>query len=141
MSRSSLGFTYTTNADSQDPFALNFGTIYNAAIRKHSDALTRALHRQLPTAELRPFGPSGNLAMIQARILVSISPRNGFVLVQDTADMASPGRVGRFAQAGETVSRQPLLLAEQVALLKFAVSLNILVLVLSRMLMIRFGVG
>ncbi|KAF8608530.1 MED14-domain-containing protein [Ceratobasidium sp. AG-I] len=104
-----------------DPSALNFGTIYNAAIRKHSDALTRALHTQVPTAELRPFGPSGNLAMIQARILVSISPRNGFVLVQDTADMASPGRVGRFAQAGEAVSRQPQALAEQVALLKFAI--------------------
>jgi hypothetical protein len=59
--------------------------------------------------------------MVQSRILVSISPRNGFVLVQDTADMASPGRVGRFTQAGEAVSRQPQALAEQVALLKFAV--------------------
>lgn len=79
--------------------------------------------------------------MIQARILVSISPRNGFVLVQDTADMASPGRVGRFAQAGEAVSRQPQALAEQVAMLKFAVSPRMLILVLSGMLMIRFGVG
>ena len=79
--------------------------------------------------------------MIQARILVSISPRTGFVLVQDTADMASPGRVGRFAQAGDAVSRQPQALAEQVALLKFAVSLHMLNLVSSRMLMISFGVG
>lgn len=60
--------------------------------------------------------------MVQSRILVSISPRNGLVLVQDTADMASPGRVSRFAQAGEAVTRQPQALAEQVAQLKFAVS-------------------
>jgi hypothetical protein len=101
---------------------LNFATIYHNAIRKHSDAITRALHTQVPDAELKPFGPSGNLAMVQSRILVSISPRNGLVLVQDTADMASPGRVARFAQAGEAVTRQPQALAEQVAQLKFAVS-------------------
>ncbi|CEL60873.1 hypothetical protein RSOLAG1IB_04112 [Rhizoctonia solani AG-1 IB] len=104
-----------------DASALSFATIYHNAIRKHSDAVTRALHTQVPDAELKPFGPAGNLAMVQSRILVSISPRNGFVLVQDTADMASPGRVGRFTQAGEAVSRQPQALAEQVALLKFAI--------------------
>ncbi|EUC64205.1 Med14-domain protein [Rhizoctonia solani AG-3 Rhs1AP] len=104
-----------------DASALSFSTIYHNAIRKHSDAITRALHTQVPDAELRPFGPTGNLAMVQSRILVSISPRNGFVLVQDTADMASPGRVSRFTQAGEAVSRQPQALAEQVALLKFAI--------------------
>ncbi|CAE6452612.1 unnamed protein product [Rhizoctonia solani] len=104
-----------------DASALSFSTIYHNAIRKHSDAITRALHTQVPDAELKPFGPAGNLAMVQSRILVSISPRNGFVLVQDTADMASPGRVSRFTQAGEAVSRQPQALAEQVALLKFAI--------------------
>ncbi|QRW21525.1 mediator complex subunit Med14 [Rhizoctonia solani] len=104
-----------------DASALSFATIYHNAIRKHSDAITRALHTQVPDAELKPFGPAGNLAMVQSRILVSISPRNGFVLVQDTADMASPGRVSRFTQAGEAVSRQPQALAEQVALLKFAI--------------------
>ncbi|KAJ1304613.1 hypothetical protein OPQ81_005755 [Rhizoctonia solani] len=104
-----------------DASALSFATIYHKAIRKHSDAITRALHAQVPDAELKPFGPTGNLAMVQSRILVSISPRNGFVLVQDTADMASPGRVSRFTQAGEAVSRQPQALAEQVALLKFAI--------------------
>ncbi|CUA66800.1 hypothetical protein RSOLAG22IIIB_00248 [Rhizoctonia solani] len=104
-----------------DASALSFATIYHSAIRKHSDAITRALHTQVPDAELKPFGPTGNLAMVQSRILVSISPRNGFVLVQDTADMASPGRVSRFTQAGEAVSRQPQALAEQVALLKFAI--------------------
>ncbi|KAG8733236.1 mediator complex subunit [Ceratobasidium sp. 423] len=104
-----------------DASALSFSTIYHNAIRKHSNAITRALHTQIPDAELKPYGPSGNLAMAQSRILVSISPRNGFVLVQDTADMASPGRVSRFTQAGEAVSRQPQALAEQVALLKFAI--------------------
>ncbi|KAG9124238.1 mediator complex subunit [Ceratobasidium sp. 392] len=53
--------------------------------------------------------------------MVSIAPRSGHVLVQDTADMASPGRVGRFAQAGDAVSRQPQALGEQVAQLKFAI--------------------
>ncbi|CAE6459018.1 unnamed protein product [Rhizoctonia solani] len=104
-----------------DASALSFSTIYHNAIRKHSNAITRALHTQIPDAELKPYGPTGNLAMAQSRILVSISPRNGFVLVQDTADMASPGRVSRFTQAGEAVSRQPQALAEQVALLKFAI--------------------
>ncbi|CAE7084845.1 unnamed protein product [Rhizoctonia solani] len=104
-----------------DASALSFSAIYHNAIRKHSDAITRALHAQVPDAELKPYGPSGNLAMVQSRIMVSISPRNGFVLVQDTADMASPGRVSRFTQAGEAVSRQPQALAEQVALLKFAI--------------------
>ncbi|KAG8699220.1 mediator complex subunit [Ceratobasidium sp. 395] len=104
-----------------DASALNFASIYHAAVRKHSDAITRALHVQVPDATLKPFGHNNHLAIIQSRIMVSISPRTGFVLVQDTADMASPGRVGRFAQAGEAVSRQPQALGEQVAQLKFAI--------------------
>ncbi|KAG8747021.1 mediator complex subunit [Ceratobasidium sp. 414] len=104
-----------------DASALNFATIYHTAVRKHSDAITRALHVQVPDAALKPFGHNNHLAIIQSRIMVSISPRSGYVLVQDTADMASPGRVGRFAQAGEAVSRQPQALGEQVAQLKFAI--------------------
>ncbi|QRV93932.1 mediator complex subunit Med14 [Ceratobasidium sp. AG-Ba] len=104
-----------------DPSALNFTTIYHNAVRKHADAITRALYTQVPDATLKPFGHSGHLAIYQSRIMVSIAPRSGYVVVQDTADMASPGRMGRFAQAGEAVSRQPQALGEQVAQLKFAI--------------------
>lgn len=104
-----------------DPSALNFATIYHNAVRKHSDAITRTLHTQVPDAILKPLGHSGQLAIYQSRIMVSIAPRSGYVIVQDTADMASPRRISQFSQAGEAVSRQPQALGEQVAQLKFAI--------------------